>query len=56
MVRTQVSGSKLLITSMSTKVDKDITAPKKKTPELCTITSDSQGQEIFLFYSDVKCP
>lgn len=30
MVRIQVSGSKLLITSMSTKVDKDITAPKKK--------------------------
>lgn len=55
MVRIQVSGSKLLIMSMSTKVNKDITAPKK-TPELCTITSDSQGQEIFLFYSDVKCP
>lgn len=30
MVRIQVSGSKLLITSMSTKVDKDITAPKKR--------------------------
>lgn len=28
MVRIQVSGSKLLITSMSTKVDKVITAPK----------------------------
>lgn len=49
MVRIQVSGSKLLITSMSTKVDKDITAPKKKRLSSVLLHQTAKVRKYFCF-------